>query len=379
MTYPPISDTRPDQRGHAPHGRRPRRGKRWLLVVACIAVLGLIAWPVMSYFEIPPFTDKGEAITFGKQQEDGKGGTPEKSGDPNVLMPTGAYPEQPTIETSVSDGTKVAVVTITGKKSGFKGKVWLWAPKEYDDPKYAKSGFPVMIALPGGAGFPKNYWMGQDLKLQSSMSQWIKEGKSLPFILAMPVLNPENHDKDKNDPMLGTYWDASDIPGQPKMGTWLTEDVPDLVRSNFRTQKSRDGWAFMGSSTGGFAGLKSVLQKPDQFKAVIASGPDVAPDSHLWKGHDAEKAANNPKLLAPKLIQSGHPDVYLAFQVGTKETSALPPIQDFVKQYTKGPIHTKLSIIQGGEHNAASYVPAMENGGLIQWISQHMQGPKPAS
>ncbi|MFD9825229.1 hypothetical protein [Streptomyces violascens] len=103
------------------------------------------------------------------------------------------------------------------------------------------------------------------------------------------------------------------------------------------------------------------------------------PDSRLWKGHDSEKAQNNPEVLAPKLIKAGHPDVYLAFQVGTKETAAMPPIEAFVKRSTKGPIHTKLSIIQGGEHNAKTYVPNMENAGLIQWISEHMQGPTPSS
>ncbi|RLU79479.1 hypothetical protein CTZ27_36835 [Streptomyces griseocarneus] len=353
--------------------RRASRAKRWILSVASIAVLGVIAWQVMAYFEIPPFTDKGKSVSFGQVPSGGgqAGGTGgEADANSPMSMPTG--PDAGfKIASTLGNGTHVAVTTYAGKKSGFTGKVWVWAPKEYEDPKFAKSGFPVLIALPGGPGFPSNYWMDDNLKLESSISKWYSEGKSKPFILAMPVLNPKPDDG-------GLYWDGSDIPGQPKMGTWLTEDVPQLMKENFRTIKSRDGWAFMGSSSGGFSGLKAVLKHPDQFKAVIASGPDIVPDSPLWKGHEQEKNANNPELLAKDLIAKGGPDVYLAFQYGTKEKSVIPKVDQFIKTYgNKGPVHTRLQVIQGGEHNAKTYVEGM-GAGSISWISEQMSGPVPA-
>ncbi|WP_190108369.1 alpha/beta hydrolase [Streptomyces cinnamoneus] len=365
MTYSP-SGTQP------PTGRRPRsRGKRWAVVVACLAVLGVIAWQVMSYFEIPPFTDKGDPVSYGKVDK-GKGGGTAQPADSKVLMPTG--PDAPFKNArTLADGSHVSVVTLDGKKSGFKGKVWVWAPKEYtDDPKYKNSGFPVMIALPGGPGYGTNYWWA-GFNFEENMAKWYKEGRSKPFLLAMPVLNPGPDDK-------GIYWDGSDIPGQPKMGTWLTEDVPDLMRANFRTLKSRDGWAFMGSSTGGFAGLKAVLKHPDKFKAVIANGPDVIPDSPLWKGHEKEKAENNPEVLAKQLIAAKGPDVYLAFQVGTRESNkhTLPDVQKFIATYGKGPVHTNLKVIEGGRHDGATYAPNLGEGPL-QWISEHIEGPTPSS
>ncbi|MFJ3859341.1 alpha/beta hydrolase-fold protein [Streptomyces sp. NPDC090085] len=353
--------------------RRRSRAKRWLIAGVSVLALAGAAAGVMAHFEIPPFTDKGSAVSFGKPPAGGKGSGQDGSQQPansKMLMPTGPAAEFKNAMT-LPDGTHVAVTTLDGKKSGFKGKVWVWAPKEYDDPKFAKSGFPVLIALPGGAGYPSNYWMGTDLGLQTSISKWYAEGKSKPFLLAMPVLNPGPDDK-------GVYWDGSDIPGQPKMGTWLTEDVPDLMKANFRTVKSRDGWAFMGSSTGGFAGMKAVLKHPDRFKAVIASGPDIVPDSSLWKGHDKEKAENNPELLAKQLIERKGPDVYIAFQVGDNESNkkTLPDVQKFVATYggDKGPVHTSLRVIPGGQHNAKTYVPNMGEG-PIQYISKVMEGP----
>ncbi|MFJ3921939.1 alpha/beta hydrolase [Streptomyces sp. NPDC090022] len=349
--------------------RRPARARRWIIAGVSVLALGGIAAGVMTYFEIPPFTDKGSSVSFGKGNGGaGQAGGNQQASHSKILMPTGPAADFKNSMT-LPDGTHVAVTTVTGKKSGFTGKVWVWAPKEYEDPKYAKSGFPVLIALPGGAGYPNNYWMGTDLGLQTSISKWYHEGKSKPFILVMPVLNPQPDDK-------GIYWDGSDIPGQPKMGTWLTEDVPDFTKANFRTIKSRDGWAFMGSSTGGFAGLKAVLQHPDQFKAVIASGPDIVPDSPLWKGHDKEKAENNPEVLAKQLIDKKGPDVYLAFQVGTNESNkkTLPDVQKFIATYGKGPVHTSLRVIEGGQHNAKTYVPNMGEG-PIQFISKVMEGP----
>ncbi|MFD9634218.1 alpha/beta hydrolase [Streptomyces violascens] len=373
MTHPPTL-TQPPQGRSRPPRRRRSRTKGWVIGVVGTACLGVAAWQVMAYYEIPPFTDKGDSISFAKS---GRGdGT--QAADSKAQMATG--PEAAfEISGHADDGSKISVTTLKGKKSGFTGKVWVWAPKEYfDEPKYKNSGFPVLIALPGGSGYPNNYF-GFDngtIKLESSIAKWVKEGKSLPFILAMPVLNPEDTDK-KGSPHPGRYWDGSDIPGQPKMGTWLTEDVPDLIKANFRTIKARDGWGFMGNSTGGFAGLKSVLQKPDKFKAVIANGPDIVPDSLLWDGHDKEKAANNPRVLAPKLIERGGPDVYLGFQIGDGkgEANDKKQIDSFISQYGKGPVKTKLHVIKGGQHNGATYLPNMDTGGMIQWISQHMQGP----
>ncbi|MFJ3174060.1 alpha/beta hydrolase [Streptomyces roseus] len=354
--------------------RRPRRGRRWLIAGVTVLALAGIAAGVMYHFEIPPFTDKGKDVSFGQPaagagKTGGTGGAVQQAPNSKALMPTGPQAEFKNSMT-LADGTHVAVTTLDGKKSGFKGKVWVWAPKEYNDPKFAKSGFPVMIALPGGAGYPNNYWMGTDLGLQTSISKWYAEGKSKPFILAMPVLNPGPDDK-------GIYWDGSDIPDQPKMGTWLTEDVPDLMKANFRTVKSRDGWAYMGSSTGGFASLKAVLKYPEKFKAAICSGPDIVPDSSLWKGHEKEKAENNPELLAKALIEKkGAPDVYLAFQVGDNENNkkTLPDVQKFIATYGKGPIHTSMRVIPGGQHNAKTYVPNMGQG-PIQFISKVMEGP----
>jgi pimeloyl-ACP methyl ester carboxylesterase len=347
------------QHGSPPPGR-PRRRRRALLVGVLLTALlaggaGVAAW------QTDFFSDNGEPMSFGRAKPQNPVSSTHR---PGVRMPTG--PAADFVRTArLPDGTEIGRTTLVGAKSGFTGDVWVWVPKEYEDPRYARSAFPVLVALPGGRGYPKNYWMGTGLGLQKAVSEGVEAGTSLPFILVMPVLNPDKK----------FYYDGSDIPGRPRMGTWMAEDVPDFVKANFRTFTSRDGWAFMGSSSGGFVALKQVMQYPERFKAVIASGPDTVPDSPLWKGFPEEKAANNPERLAERLIAAKGPDVYVNFQIGTRE-SGRANLERFIRTYGQGPVHTRLQVIDDGEHNGKSYVRGMREGSL-EWISRVMLAPTP--
>lgn len=330
--------------------------RRWLTAVAALLVLGLAAG----------CSDRGDPVSFGNPSPAPSGSVRPRVVPPDGLavMPTGPAARF-TVERTVAaaDDTKIGVTEYHGRKSGFTGKVWVWAPPQYFRAENARKGFPVIIALPGGLGYPVNYWYGPDLRLQEDVYRWSQEGKGLPFILVMPVLNPDNR-----------YHDCSDIPGSQKMDTWLTQDVPEFVRENFRTLRTRDGWGLMGSSSGGFCALKSVLKYPDAFKAAIPSGPDIVPDSPLWHGDRAAMQRDDPEWLAGRLIDRGGPDVYLGFQVGTTEGFDLAKVRRFITRYGRGPVHTRLQMIPGGAHNARTYTRGMDEG-TIAWISRYMHGP----
>ncbi|MCB5166893.1 esterase family protein [Streptomyces bambusae] len=356
MHQPPYQQNQERRRPEPP--RRRRLGR--LLLIGGALFCALLVTGGAAAWKFGLLSDNGKPISFGRP-----GDRPDPlPGRPGVSMPKG--PSADFVRASrLSDGTEIGRTTLVGAKSGFTGDVWVWVPKEYKDPRYARSAFPVLISLPGGRGYPKNYWMGTGLGLQKAVTDGVRNGSSLPFILVMPVLNPDKK----------FYYDGSDIPGQPRMGTWMAEDVPDFVKANFRTFESRDGWAFMGSSSGGFVALKQVMKHPERFKAVIASGPETAPDSPLWHGHRAAKDANNPELLARRLIETKGPDVYVAFQIGTRETGR-DKLERFIRRYGHGPVHTRLQVIEDGEHNGKSYVRGMREGSL-EWISRVLLAPTP--
>ncbi|MEU7184041.1 MULTISPECIES: alpha/beta hydrolase [Streptomyces] len=323
--------------------------------VMCAAAVGLLAGCGNPGADAVDASDVPRLRAHAADASDGR---------PRMVPPTGPRATFTPFRTTGDDGTQVVKTRWHGRKSGFTGDIWAWVPPQYNQPKYLKSGFPVLIALPGSWGYPANYWASAPFALEERIAEWSQQGKTLPFIVVMPVLNPGKK-----------YYDGSDIPGQPKMGTWLTQDVPDFARANFRTYDSRDGWAFMGSSSGGFAGLKAVLKYPHRFKAVIANGPDTAPDSPMWQGHPAEMRANDPRWLARQLVADKGPQVYLAFELGTKE-AAVPDVKRFIQEYTGGPIHATLFEIPDGVHSGHTYIQRMADS--LHWISERMQGPVPS-
>ncbi|WP_234323001.1 alpha/beta hydrolase [Streptomyces sp. NRRL S-350] len=275
-----------------------------------------------------------------------------------VLMPTG--PNANLAKARDTAAGPIFVTTVTGAKSGVSGKVWVWLPPEYNDPKYAKTGFPVLTLFAGGQSNGYNTWTDNQLPIQEANEQLVKEGKSHPFIMIMPVQNFNGDEKNALD--------CSDIPGQPKMGTWMAEDIPDFVRANFRTVQGRDGWGVMGASTGGFCSAKLALQHPEVYKAAVPIDGYFIPDSGLWKGHDAERAANNPDLL----VAEGKADVKMLVTAGGANPYETKVVKNWVAKAVP-PVTIEYYEQPGGKHLTADFKKMIPD--TLQWLTKHLAGP----
>lgn len=283
---------------------------------------------------------------------------PSPSAAGKVQMPAGPAAAM----TKARDTAHGPIMTtkLAGPKSGVTGQVWVWLPPEYHDPKYAKTGFPVLTLFAGGQSNGYNTWAGSELPVQEEDVRLAKEGKAHPFIMVMPVQNFSGDEK--------KALDCSDIPGQPKMATWMAQDVPDWVRANFRTLKGRDSWGVMGASTGGFCSAKLALQYPDVYKAAVPIDGYFIPDSRLWHGHEAEKAANNPDLLVGQgkadvkmLVTAGGADGYEKGVVKSWMAKAAPPV---ALEYYEQP---------GGKHLTSDFRKMIPD--ALQWLTKNLEGP----
>ncbi|GAA2144544.1 hypothetical protein GCM10009760_32170 [Kitasatospora kazusensis] len=276
-----------------------------------------------------------------------------------VLMPTGPA----TNFTKARDTTAgpILMTTLTGKKSGVSAKVWVWLPPQYNDPKYANYGFPVLTLYAGGQSNGYNTWTDNQLPIQAEDADLVKQGKAHPFIMIMPV---QNLISDENN-----AFDCSDIPGQPKMGTWMAEDIPDFVRANFRTLKGRDSWGVMGASTGGFCSAKLALQHPDLYKVAVPIDGYWNPDSHLWRGHEAERLANSPDML----VATSKADVkMLATAAG-----GTPYETNLVKKWVaKAAAPTTIEYYEqpGGKHLTSDFKKMIPN--TLEWLTKNLDGPE---
>ncbi|MFF4378881.1 alpha/beta hydrolase [Kitasatospora sp. NPDC001547] len=307
-------------------------------------------------------TPAGGSSSAGSPSATGTGPAATGSATPaaagKVLMPTG--PAAALNKVRDTGAGPIFMTKVTGAKSGVTGQVWVWLPPEYNDPKFAKTGFPVLTLFAGGQSNGYNTWTDNQLPIQEENERLVKEGKSHPFIMIMPVQNFNSDEKNALD--------CSDIPGQPKMGTWMAEDLPDFVRANFRTVKGRDGWGVMGASTGGFCSAKLALQYPQVYKAAVPIDGYFIPDSGLWKGHDAERAANNPDVLVAQgkadvsmLVTAGGANPYETRVVKSWVAKAVPPLS---LEYHEQP---------GGKHLTSDFKKMIPD--TLVWLTAHLAGP----
>jgi S-formylglutathione hydrolase FrmB len=311
---------------------------------------------------------KGQPAASGSASAAAPSGSPSAADSPSasatptstgkVLMPTG-----PAAQLSKARDTAagpIMMTTLTGKKSGVSGKVWVWLPPEYNDPKYANYGFPVLTLYAGGQSNGYNTWTDDQLPIQVADEDLVKQGKAHPFIMVMPVQNLVSNESQSLD--------CSDIPGQPKMGTWMAEDVPDFVRANFRTLKSRDGWGLMGASTGAFCSAKLALEHPEQFKAAVPIDGYFNPDSSFWKGHEPERLAGSPDVM----VSQGKADVRMLATAGGATPDEVKLVKSWVAKAVP-PLKIDYYEQPGGKHLTSHFKKMIPD--TLLWLTQNMAGP----
>ncbi|MER5890625.1 alpha/beta hydrolase-fold protein [Streptomyces sp. NPDC001941] len=220
-----------------------------------------------------------------------------------------------------------------GSASKLSGQVIVWTPPEYEQAKDKKK-FPVILLLHGVPGGPQSYL--EQGGIPDDFSDLVARGVTHPFVLVMPVVNPGN-----------VNTDCSDVPGH-KVATWLAKDVPDLVRTHFRTLPDAKAWGVMGFSTGGYCAAKLPLQYPDVFGAGAAldpdpldGEPDILPDKAL-------RDRNTPTLL----VRNSRADVgiFLATSLQDRD-SPRSAIDAFEKAAAGSSVKVKTLIRPTGGHN----------------------------
>jgi S-formylglutathione hydrolase len=125
----------------------------------------------------------------------------------------------------------------------------------------------------------------------------------------------------------GFYVDATQEPyaRNYRMWTYVTEELPQLVASNFPVDMERQG--ITGHSMGGHGALTVALRNSDRFRSVSAFAPIVAPsqvpwgekalggylggDRSAWRNHDAVALIEDGARLPELLVDVGDADNFL--------------------------------------------------------------------
>ncbi|MDP3348098.1 MAG: S-formylglutathione hydrolase [Hydrogenophaga sp.] len=129
----------------------------------------------------------------------------------------------------------------------------------------------------------------------------------------------------------GFYLDSTQEPWAKhfRMESWITQELRDLVLSNFPTLPVRVG--ICGHSMGGHGALTLALRHPGLYQSVSAIAPICAPsqcpwgekafggylgpDRAAWAEHDAVELIKSGRKLPPLLVDQGLADKFLPDQL----------------------------------------------------------------
>lgn len=247
---------------------------------------------------------------------------------------TAAMPGPPAARAMFTRGNDGVLQTyFHGSHSKLSGEVLVWTPPEYDQPAFRTMKFPVIELLHGVPGSPQTWVEGGNIP--GDLAQMMAAGQVKPAIVVMPVIDPGGIDTD-----------CTDTPTR-KNATWMAEDVPQLIKSQFRALPEATAWGLLGFSTGGFCAAKLPMQYPNVFASGVALDPDpmtgdpgVLTDAKL-------REENSPVWLARK-----KPHVSLLLATSAEDRFSRVGSLEALRRAVKPPTYVApLLILPTGGHN----------------------------
>ncbi|MEZ0494148.1 alpha/beta hydrolase [Kineococcus sp. TBRC 1896] len=291
---------------------------------------------------------------------------PPRGGSPSSATPT-ATPTATRTHTADEQRFKtvdfgaenVLETTLHGAASGVTMKVWVWTPPQYDDPAYAHQDFPVLFLYPGGDGATYNNWTDRSYSAQEVVDSASRDGSVLPFVFVMPEMQVSKN----------VDTECTDLPGQPKVGTFLDTDVPAMVQHDFRVLPPGKGWGTAGASSGAYCAAAIALREPGEYGAVvsIAGYFDMETELPHW---DTATLAQYPTALAPTFAGT----LAWLLVAGTASPEDVAQAKRF-SGLVRPPSTAQVFLQDGGKHLTTSFKAAMPE--VFAFFSEHLDGPRP--
>lgn len=174
--------------------------------------------------------------------------------------------------------------------------VLAWLPKQYGEPQYAHTRFPVTMMMPGQPGTPQGIF--SQFLFGSQATKAIDQHHVAPFVAILPPL------------MLTPPRDTecADVTRGPQAETWLYRNVRDAAIRHLRVTPDGRRWSAMGFSTGGFCAAKLLFRHPTLFHAAVG----------LAGYYGAETDHNTGRLYTTKVQRQQNSPIYL---VGRDKTT----------------------------------------------------------
>lgn len=223
-----------------------------------------------------------------------------------------------------------------GAGHGFRaGRVVVWLPPSYGDPRHATRTYPVIEAFHGIPGGPRD-WARVD-HLDQILARAIGAHALREAIVVMPDFAPAGLDTE--------CVNGGGIP----METWLTKDVPRWVISHLRARATPRAWATLGYSAGGWCAAVTGLLHPHRYAADIVLGGYFRPQFTNWKPFAPGHVPARYDLQRTVARKPPASDVWI--QVSTADPTSGPQSRRFVRA-----AHAPLSVTAFTQHDVGHRV-----------------------
>jgi S-formylglutathione hydrolase FrmB len=247
-------------------------------------------------------------------------------------------------ETAAPDGSRTMVLPIAGPAAGVARHALVWLPKQYDEPAYAHTRFPVVVFLPGQPSTPGTTY--QRFGFGQVASQAIASGKVAPFVAVIPPL--------MTDPPRDT--ECTNVPNGPQAETYLGHDLVQSVAQQLRVDPPGRDWTAAGWSTGAFCAAKLALSQRGHWGSVIALGGYFRPETdrstgNLFHGDRNLERHNSPMWLYEHNGTSGLRMLLIA---GRQDAEAWHPTLEMLRATSGNPDVNYIAFPSGG-HNYRNY------------------------
>ncbi|MET8847843.1 alpha/beta hydrolase-fold protein [Amycolatopsis sp. NPDC004625] len=203
-----------------------------------------------------------------------------------VFEEDGSMPGTRQIRLGGPDGPAVERMVVADPANAVPGgRNYVLLPPGYADAANANRRYPVVYLVHGNPGGPEDWLAAGDAP--GTLRQFARLGALPPMIVVSVDLTAGRARRD---------WEGLDVPGGPKLESYLTRSVVPVIDRRYRTRPDRAHRALGGMSGGAFAALNIGLHHGDEFGALLLAMPYDVPDNRHRLGEDpALLAANTPR------------------------------------------------------------------------------------
>ncbi|MEP6696406.1 MAG: alpha/beta hydrolase-fold protein [Pseudonocardiales bacterium] len=248
---------------------------------------------------------------------------------------------------------------IGGQRTHLGTRAYVYLPPQYFSPAYRHQRFPVAVWLTGYPGSPGE--IVRYLGLIQSMNKGVTGGLTRPMVLVMlhPTLVPPRDTE------------CANVAHGPQVETYLSSDLPTVIRSSYRVTRDRNGWAIAGLSTGGFCAVKAAMHHPEVFYAAVGmSGYYHAlldgTTGALYGGSQRLRNDNSPEWL---LQHRPAPALSVLITYSRDESTIAVDNQGFLALVRPPMIAYRLVLPTGG-HNFGVF--ASEMPAVVNWLGARL-------